>query len=389
VDEAIVLAAVGDVFLDRPRPDEAFAGIRHAFAAADVVFGNCEGVYSDAPDRAMNAIPPTVAPVANAAALGRASFDVMSAANNHIMDGGYAGLRSTIDALRQAGVAPVGAGDDVAEAFAPVVVEAKGRRVAFVAVASFFPVGSEARAGLPGLAPLRAQNTYVPAAAGHWAPGMAPRVLSMLDGGDASRVEDAIGAARDLADVVVVSAHWGDFTRPYVVTDHERECAQLFVDAGADVVLGHHQHTLRGIEFYEERPILYGLSHWALDLPGLVDLMAANGLPSDEEAALATFGPYGVFPRAGYPLLPFAPESRMTVAAIVSLPAGGTPEVGLIPVMIRPSGAAEPVDPAEDEGRCIADYLNECCSRAGFRTVITPAGRSFAGHSYLVARCAD
>ena len=220
----------------------------------------------------------------------------MSLANNHILDAGYAGLHSTLSCLAEAGASPVGAGVGRAVAYRPVVVHRHGRSIAFLAFSCVFPAGYEARESLPGLAPLRAHNAYLPAILHEWAPGMVPRVLPLLDGTDAERAEAAIGSAREQADVVVVSCHWGDFSRPYVITDLERECAELFVDAGADVVLGHHQHTLRGVQFHAGRPVLHGLGHWAMDLPRMGDWLAGEGLPTHGPEAVALYGEHGVSP---------------------------------------------------------------------------------------------
>lgn len=362
VHNDVTVLALGDVFLERPDPASAFEAAGELFAAADIRFANNEGAYADDVDPVPNARPPAIAARRNATALRGAGFDVLSLANNHILDAGYPGLRSTLACLREAGVRPVGAGTDRAAAYQPVIVERNGRSVAFLAFSSVFPAGYEARGALPGLAPLRAHNAYVPAILHEWAPGMLPRTVSLLDGTDAERAEEAIASVREQADVVVVSCHWGDFSRPYVITDHERECAELFVEAGADVVLGHHQHTLRGVQFLDGKPILYGLGHWAMDLPRLADWLTGEGLPVDGPEALALYGSHGVYPRPDYPLLPFHPDSRLTAAALVTIRASGETEVAFVPAYIQPSGRTVPVGPDDPEGTLVAEYLRAACA---------------------------
>ncbi len=356
-DNDVTVLALGDVFLDRPDPASAFEAAGELFAVADIRFANNEGAYADGVDPVPNARPPAVAARRNATALRGAGFDVLSVANNHILDAGYPGLHSTLACLQEAGARPVGAGADRTAAYRPVIVERHGRTVAFLAFSSVFPAGYEARGAMPGLAPLRAHNAYVPAILHEWAPGMAPRVISLLDGSDAERAEEAIAGVREQADVVVVSCHWGDFSRPHLVTEHERECAELFVDAGADVVLGHHQHTLRGVQFYDGRPVLYGLGHWAMDLPRLGDWLAGEGLPVDGSDALALYGAHGVYPRADYPLLPFHPDSRLTAAALLTIRESGGTDVVFVPAHIQPSGRTVPVGPDQAEGLLVAEYL--------------------------------
>ncbi|HSV68253.1 MAG TPA: CapA family protein [Mycobacteriales bacterium] len=358
----VTVLALGDVFLDRPDAKSAFEAAGELFAVADIRFANNEGAYADGVDPVPNARPPAIAARRNAAALRGAGFDVLSVANNHILDAGYPGLRSTLACLQEAGARPVGAGADRAAAYRPVIVERNGRRVAFLAFSSVFPAGYEARGALPGLAPLRAHNAYVPAILHEWAPGMVPRVISLLDGTDAERVEEAIASAREQADAVVVSCHWGDFSRPHLITDHEQECAELFVEAGADVVLGHHQHTLRGVQFHDGRPILYGLGHWAMDLPRLGDWLAGEGLPVDGPEALALYGAHGIYPRVDYPLLPFHPDSRLTAAALVTIRASGDTQVAFVPAHIQPSGRTVPVGPDRKEGLLVAEYLRAACA---------------------------
>ncbi|HEX5494487.1 MAG TPA: CapA family protein [Mycobacteriales bacterium] len=360
-DDDVTILAVGDVFLDRPDPDSAFGAAEELFAAADIRFANNEGAYADGVDPVPNARPPAISARRNAAALRRAGFDVMSVANNHILDAGYPGLRSTLSCLREAGATPVGAGVDRAAAYRPVVVHRNGRRIAFLAFSCVFPAGYEARESLPGLAPLRAHNAYLPAIMHEWAPGMVPRVISLLDGTDAERAEEAIRGAREQADTVVVSCHWGDFSRPYVITDLERECAELFVEAGADVVLGHHQHTLRGVHFHDGRPVMHGLGHWAMDLPGMGDWLAGEGLPMEGPEAVALYGDHGVFPRKDYPLLPFHPDARLTAATLVRIPPSGKAEIVIVPAYIEPSGRTVPVGPDRAEGMRVADYLRAAC----------------------------
>ncbi|HEY7729634.1 MAG TPA: CapA family protein, partial [Gaiellaceae bacterium] len=157
---AVSVLAVGDVFPDVPDARAAFAPLRDLFASADVVFGNCEGVYSDRPQRSPSHKHFMGAPRERGALLGEVGFDVMTCANNHIVDGGYVGLRDTLDLLREQGIATTGAGMDLAEATRPAIVERNGLTIAFLGFCSVYPVGYEARPSRPGLAPLRVRTFY-------------------------------------------------------------------------------------------------------------------------------------------------------------------------------------------------------------------------------------
>jgi hypothetical protein len=129
------------------------------------------------------------------------------------------------------------------------------------------------------------------------------------------------------------------------------------------VVLGHHQHTLRGVGFASQVPVFYGLGHLACDLPHLADDLAreSSDLRYDDEAECERMlGEYGIYPRAGYPLLPFHRDTRRTVVARCDLAAGGVVTAGAYPCRIGPAGEVEPLrsgDPRADED---LEYLRRC-----------------------------
>ncbi len=148
--------------------------------AADIVFGNCEGVYSDRPARSPSHKHFMGAPRERGAMLGDVGFDVMTCANNHMVDGGYAGLEDTLELLREQGIAVTGAGADITEATRPAIVERDGLRVAFLGFCSVYPVGYEARADRPGIAPAASEDLLCQSGsqllgAGHRSPRSRPR----------------------------------------------------------------------------------------------------------------------------------------------------------------------------------------------------------------------
>lgn len=163
-----------------------------------------------------------------------AGFDLVNLANNHSNDMGTEGLLDTFDALDKAGIKRFGAGRDAAEAFRPVIVEKNGIRIAFLGFSRVVPEQSW-KAGInhPGVADT---YSYVPAVA-------------------------AIEAARKDADLVVVSAHWG-VERNSKPEPYQTELAHRFIDAGADLVVGHHPHVLQGIESYKDKWIAYSLGNF-------------------------------------------------------------------------------------------------------------------------------
>ncbi len=380
----VFLAAVGDVLVDRPNPDEALAGVRPLLDAADVVFGNFEGVLTDKHAVVPGASRAAVVPQGNASPL--AIFDVMSLANNHSMDAGGGGLTDTMNALTGQDVLTVGAGPNLADALTPVIVERNGLRIGFLAVSAVLQHGAEARPGVAGVAPLRAEDAYLPRFPGIGCPGVAPRVVSILNEDDWDRLAAAIGQVRQNADVVAVSAHWGDHTQPWVLTDHERLCAELIVGAGADLVLGHHQHMLRAVEFIQEKPVLYGLGHIVFDYPRLGEELASYGF---EVAGLgtgeltATFGEYGIFPRPEHPAFPFHPLARRTCAAVLEIDGSGVIGCGIVPCVIDEAGIARPLQRGTEDWTGMLQFSRECQSRARLAAMVEDKGTEFAGYPLL------
>lgn len=362
--DSVILAAVGDVFLDRPDV-HAWGTAGAVLSDADLVFGNCEGVYGDGIEPVPGASAATIAPTANAAGL--AVFDVMSLANNHAMDGGYPGLRSTLRLLDEASVRAVGAGPDLDRAGAPVVLTRRDVRVGVVAVTSVFPYGCEAAAELPGVAPLRGVNAFLPYEYREWTPGVQPNVVAALDATDADRLEETLGAAREDCDLLVVSAHWGDYSRPYDVTDFERECAAMFVEFGVDLVIGHHHHLLRAVEVVDAVPVLYGIGHFAFDQPGIVEEYRRAGITAEvleSPGYRRRFGEYGIHPRADYPLLPFHPDARMTVIAVAEAGTDGLRRAGVVPCHIEADGTISALGRADPRRAVVVEYLQRCCAVA-------------------------
>ena len=156
-------------------------------------------------------------------------------------------LLDTIDLLRDKGIQTIGAGRNLAEARQPAVIEAKGLRIAMLAYCSVLHEGYAAGPDTPGVAPMRASAHFEPV---DYQPGVPPRVITTPDQQDLAKLVADVRAAREQADAVVLSLHWGVHFVPRLIADYQRTVAKAAFDAGADLILGHHAHVPKAIEVF-------------------------------------------------------------------------------------------------------------------------------------------
>ena len=246
----IWLYAVGDIGPSRPDPDSLFVHTRAELARADVAFCQLELCITQRGQRLPQCRHTDRTSVKSAHALREAGFDVVSFAGNHCMDWGVDGLTDTIAALKGAELQVVGVGENIAVARQPVFMTAKGQRIAYLAYSSILPIGYWAEESRPGCAPMRAWTLYEQIE--HDQPGTPARVHTFPNRDDLDALRDDIARARAQADFVVVSLHWGIHFIPGIIADYQRDVGRAAIDAGADIILGHHAHILKGVDVYKK-----------------------------------------------------------------------------------------------------------------------------------------
>ena len=238
------LVAVGDIMLDRrvrelieentvfyPFEGE---GIQPLLSEADIAFANLECPISDRGTRQdkgyeFRADPEVVE------ALVDVGLDVLSLANNHTGDYADLALTDTIRLLTEAGIVFVGAGHNITEAHQAKIVQANGLRVAFLAYNQIGPDYFAATETSPGSAFM-----------------------------DPKRMVAGVRAARQRADIVVVSCHWGIEYTPYPNASQQK-LAQTLADAGATLIIGHHPHVVQGLGYRQEAFAAYSLGNLVFD----------------------------------------------------------------------------------------------------------------------------
>lgn len=213
-------------------------------------------------------------------------IDLVSVANNHAVDYGPDGLLDTVRACRDAGIATVGGGADLTEAFTPVLLDVNGVAVAVLGLASTLPPGFAAGPGRPGVAPVHVQaRFFVDAITLAEQPGAVPWVETRVEEADLAGAATEVARARELADLVIVQIHWGvphgwtgAFQGP--LAEYQRPLGHALIDAGADLVLGHHPHMVHGVERHGRGLIVYSLSHFLFHALGeQAQLVPANSYP--------------------------------------------------------------------------------------------------------------
>lgn len=237
----LVVHHVGDVSLDPDyhptlRPlgyDAVWDGVRDTFAQADLVLANleCAPTRDGVPQPKqfvfrceLDALP----------AMREAGVDVVSLANNHSGDYGVPAMVESVGNVEAAGIVAVGVGADEAEAYTPRIVEVAGWRVAILGFGGVVPEPSwTARGDLPGQA----------------------------TGYDAVRMAEAVAVARDDADLVIATVHWGaeGALEPRA---EDVVKAEAMIAAGADVVFGHHAHRLQPLEEVDGAPVFWNLGNF-------------------------------------------------------------------------------------------------------------------------------
>jgi len=369
-----IVLATGDLAPDRPDPDSSFAAIGPTLQAAELVFGQLETSFATRGTRLPQARHAVMAQPECAAALARAGFDVISFAGNHCLDWGNEAFLETMEHLRVAGLDVVGVGLDIAAARRPVFRRlADGTRVAFLAYSSILPQGYWAEERRPGCAPMRAHTLYEQIE--HDQPGTPARIHTFAHAGDLAAMQADIRAARAEADVVLVSHHWGIHFVRATIADYQREVARAAVAAGADAILGHHAHILKGIECIEGRPVFYSLCNFATDLR-----------MTPEHAARASFREIQRLAENWEPdfdsLYNFPPASRLSMVARLHIADGRLQEASLLPVYIDRDAVPRLPAPGDPRFTEVIDYLRAVTAEAGLN-----AGLRVAGDRAVITQC--
>ncbi|MFV0643941.1 MAG: CapA family protein [Sphingomonadaceae bacterium] len=359
----LTILCSGDLVLDEPDGEHWLSGIAPALQGADLSIGHLEVPHTAQGQEVGGDVPAPGAPPENLDAIAGAGFAMLSLAGNHMMDCGADGIVDTVESLDRLNIAHSGAGTSLAEARKPAIVTQNGYRIALLSYNCVGPEFSWAGEDQPGCAYLRVETAD--------GSPIAPAADLVRMGDDVpSILYKDISLARQQADHVLVALHKGIVHTPARLAPYERPLAHAAIDAGADVVLGHHAHITRGIELYQGKSIFHGLGNGCVVTSAL---SPAQDHPARREWAEKRKAMFGFEPDPAYTLAPFHPEAVNAFLARLLIDTEGRITPGIIPVHIEPPG--RPVLADAVRGKEISRYVEEITLMAGLRAIhITASG---------------
>lgn len=252
--EPLRIVAVGDIMLGRGvgmRLEKQNKGYTYPFERVsgilkkgDVIFGNLEAPITDRTHCLDTKYKFVLRNKVKAfEGLKYAGFNLLSLANNHILDYYAEGLNDTIDMLEEHGISYSGAGKNLDEARKPAVVEKKGVKIGMLSYTDMAKL-------------MYKGNPPISFAACIDSGGVAPMEYDYI--------REDIKKIRDNVDILIVSLHWG-VEESFDVLPEQVEFAHNLLDQGADIILGHHPHQFQGIEIYNGKPVFYSLGNFIFD----------------------------------------------------------------------------------------------------------------------------
>jgi len=247
-NETITIILVGDIMLDRGveymiktegKGDFRFPFLKIAdeLQKADILFGNLEGPISDKGTK-VGSIYSFRNDPKSIEGLTFAGFDVISLANNHVFDYGREALEDTLLRLKTAGIDYLGAGFNEKEAYSPIIKELNDTKIAFLAYTNLGPET--------------------------WKAGEENSGIAWISENNLETIKRDIEKVKKESDILIVSLHSGEEYQK-TPTQFQIEFSRAFIDAGADLVIGHHPHIIQPNEKYKDGWIFYSLGNFVFD----------------------------------------------------------------------------------------------------------------------------
>jgi poly-gamma-glutamate synthesis protein (capsule biosynthesis protein) len=258
--------------------------------------------------------------------LKKAGIDFVSLANNHSQDYGWEALSDTMARLKKKGIGFSGAGKNLEEARKPALVEKGGLTIGLLSYTANVntPFGFKASEEREGLAPVRISPFFLP---------------DHTNQEDIEAMRSDIEKWKTRVDFLAVSFHWGiSEGGTHTVSLHQEVIGRHAVDAGADLVLGHHAHAIQPVEIYRGKPICYGLGNFVFALE--------EGFPRETMLFQCRFSRHKVH------------------------------EMSFLPAYTSRQNRPEVVSPESAEGRKVVSIMERICPPFGTKPVVGKDGEN-------------
>lgn len=361
--ENVTLLATGEIMLGmRDDPLYYFEATAPALREGDIVVGHLEMPHTLDPAPAWENMLPAPPPD-KLGPLPDANFSLLTMAGNPTYSYGPAGVIDTIEWLTAHGIKHVGAGREIKEALRPVIFETGGVKVGFL---NYDTVGNKEN----GASPTKPGVAYVDILT-HYEPtrltGSNPQVLTWPEPWSLKAMVQNVERVRPLVDVLVVAFHMGVGGREIVLADYERPLTEAAINAGADAILGTHCHILKGIDFYQGKPIFHGLGNYVAVYPldGAPDAHMRSRPRTPGTLAKDRLRGGGGGGHLGGRYDRTDPHNNAAIFKF-GISKGGIDRISYLPCIHNEKGRPEPVGKSDD-GQQVFDYVAKATAGASLR----------------------
>lgn len=234
VGDIMLSRTIGKIMEEKLDWTYPFLKIKDFLKNADITFGNLESPISNRGRRIGSKYSFRARPEVIKGLL-FSGIDIVNIANNHILDYGKVAIEDTMKLLKENNIKITGGGSNYSEAHNTTIFSINGIKIGFLGYTNLIPKYISYESSSPNIA-------YF----------------------DENIAIEDIKKAKEKVDFLIVSLHWGEEykTEP---SFYQKKTARLLIDAGADLIIGHHPHVVQPVEEYKGRYIIYSLGNFIFD----------------------------------------------------------------------------------------------------------------------------
>lgn len=254
----MLIFATGDIIVDEANPETFFEPSKELLKSGDFVIGQIEVPHTRRPEMNSTDIPAPPALPENLTPLADCGFNMCTTCGNHAHDNGLPGIVDTLEQLRKLGIAATGR--NLEEARKPIILDKKGIKVGLIGFNAVGPREGWATSSKAGVSYVEILTHHEPSARA--TPGLPARIYTFPEPDSVEEMQENIQSLKNQCDITLVALHKGMVHTHGEIQMYEKPLAHAAIEAGADAVIGHHAHILRGIEIYHGKPIYHNLGNF-------------------------------------------------------------------------------------------------------------------------------